>query len=366
MLLRKGTLFDEVAAVRFDLERLESLGLTHFFRRQLEAFNGSLRPARVIGVDRGRLTVSHEHGEAEVVVPARFRDLPPEDQPTIGDWVLLEENRECLRQVLTRSTVFRRLAAGNRGGMQLIAANVDTLLIVSSCNAEFNPSRLERYLALALDAGASAVVVLTKADEAGEADADGYRRTALSLRSGLCVELVNALDPSSLGGVRAWCSRGQTIALVGSSGVGKSTLVNSLAGAPREETGAVRESDQRGRHTTTRRSMHWLADGGLLLDSPGMRELKLADAAVGLGEVFDDIAALARGCRFADCAHEREPGCAVLDAFAAGLLDERRLGNYRKLMREQCYARETIAERNARSRRFGRAARAVLQPRRRR
>jgi len=210
-----------------------------------------------------------------------------------------------------------------------MAANVDTMFLVTSCNDEFNLPRMERYLALALEAGVRPVVVLTKADCADSAER--YRAAAAGLMRDLAVELVDARDPATLGGVRAWCGEGQTVALLGSSGVGKSTLVNSLAGAALQATGAIRAADAKGRHTTTGRSLHLLPDGGLLVDNPGMRELMLAAAEQGVTELFADVEELASRCRFGDCRHETEPGCAVRDAVADGSLDPRRLESYRKL-----------------------------------
>jgi len=343
--------------LNFDV--LEGLGFSAFFRQQLGSELQTAWPARVITVERRRLTLLDSEGERDVTMSGRLMGELPEDRATVGDWLLLEPDGERIARLLERKSLFKRMSAGVKVDVQLIAANVDTLFVVTSCNADFNPSRLERYLALAFDSGVTPVVVLTKADEAP--DAERYRSDALALRRGLSVELVNALDAGTLGGVRAWCTRGQTVAVAGSSGVGKSTLINSLAGIEVETTGAIRASDQRGRHTTTRRWLHQLPGGALIVDSPGMRELKLADAGAGLGEVFDDIEALVQRCRFVDCEHETEPGCAVREALDRGVLDERRYTNYRKLLREQRYARESIAERHARTRRFGRMVRAHMK-----
>jgi ribosome biogenesis GTPase len=210
---------------------------------------------------------------------------------------------------------------------------------------------------LAREAGVTPVVVLTKADLA-DAPED-YARAARSLMPGLMVETVNARDPESVAGIAAWCGVGQTVALLGSSGVGKSTLVGTLTGAGDIATQAIRDDDDKGRHTTTARSLRRLEKGGWLLDTPGMRELQLTEAAAGVEEVFEDIVALSRQCRFSDCAHDAEPGCAVQAALDAGTLDMARFNRWRKLAAEEAYNSETLSERRARDRAFGKMVRSV-------
>ena len=272
--------------------------------------------------------------------------------------MLLGELRDTIERVLERSSLIKRLSAGTTSDVQLIAANVDTLFIVSSCNEDFNLSRIERYLALALDAGVRPVIVLTKVDLVD--DHQGLIEQVHTLRSDLVVEGVVATRADTLGNLLPWCASGQTVALLGSSGVGKSTLVNSLSGEEVQTTAGVREDDGRGRHTTTHRSLHPLARGGLLLDSPGMRELGIVDAQAGVGQLFEDIDDLSRRCRFSDCAHAQEPGCAVRAAIESSELDERRFESYQKLLREEMYNTETIAERHTRSRQFGKMVRQHL------
>src|SRR5690606_21648162 len=251
-----------------------------------------------------------------------------------------------------RSSLFARKAAGTGNLVQLIAANVDTLFIVSSLNQDFNLNRIERYLVLAREAGVQAVVVLTKADLC--ADPQTQVAQAAALGQGLCVRSVDARSPASLAQLAPWCASGQTVALMGSSGVGKSTLVNTLLGAQVQATQAIREDDAKGRHTTTQRSLHRLASGALLLDTPGMRELQLVACEQGIEDTFGEITALAAQCRFADCRHDSEPGCAVWQALETGAVDARRLDNFRKLLREQAHNHATLGEQRERARKLGR------------
>ncbi len=250
---------------------------------------------------------------------------------------------------LDRTTELARRAAGPRAGAQLIAANVDTLGIVTSCNADFNPARLERYLALAASAGCLPLIVLTKPDLSD--DPDDYVRQALRLSPIVTALALIATDADEAARLAPWCGPGQTLALVGSSGVGKTTLQNHLTGIAAATRG-IREDDAKGRHTTTARSLRPTLAGGWLIDTPGMREFGLTDAADGIDAVFSDVTDLIGQCRFTDCAHETEPGCAVRAAIDAGTLDEARLHRWRKLLREDAHATETIAKVRDRNRKL--------------
>lgn len=328
---------------------LADLGWSAFYLSQLSLDEVSFSPARVSEVHRSRLECLIEDGSVSI---------EPGDTSlfAVGDWVLLEGSKLIRR--LDRRSELTRKAAGTSVQKQLIAANVDTLLIVTSCNADFNPSRLERYLALAAEAGCEAVLLLTKADLVE--DAADYVRRAEALSQGVIALPVNALDPPLVcETLEPWVKSGQTVALVGSSGVGKTTVTNALTGRD-EATQGIREGDAKGRHTTTYRALLPVYGGGWLIDTPGMRELRLADVADGIATVFSDIEELAEGCRFRDCTHVSEPGCAVLAAIDTGLLDPRRLANWQKLKREDRYNSETLAEARDRNRRFTKMVKKAL------
>lgn len=336
---------------------LAQLGWKSFFERQLDpAEERDCLPARVAAVHKSHLSLLSEEGELPLPT-ALFSRLGP---CAVGDWVLLDPPRQRPLRRLERFSLLQRKAPGEKVEIQLMAANVDLLLVVSSCNQEFKAARLERYLALAYEAGILPVVVLTKADLAE--DAKTYRREAQRLRAGLVVETVNALDPQTLDGLLAICGAGQTLVMAGSSGVGKSTLAGSL-GVAGLDTGPIRERDSSGRHTTTSRSLHLLDGGAILIDSPGIRELQIPSCEQGLELLFEDIRE-AGPCRFVDCGHTGEPGCAVLEAVRRGRLDERRVQSYLKLLREQRYNSETLAEKHERVRKQGKLYKSIQRQRR--
>ena len=339
-------------------EALQKLGLVPFFSQQLAGTGlAQDRLGRVTSVQRSKYTVVCDAGEWALELSPSLRKSAAIDRPTVGDWIVLDESHTRIEQVLDRKSLFKRLGAGSDTEIQPIAANIDTLFIVTSCNEDFKESRIERYLALCDEAGAMPVIVLTKSDLVD--DTDTYIRRARSLQGGVAVETANALDPATLDGVRAWIDDRSTVALVGSSGVGKSTLLNALAGHSLAATNEIREQDKKGRHTTTHRELHRLPSGGLLIDVPGMRELRVADIDQSLGTVFEDIELLALQCQFADCSHESEPRCAVLQAIEEGKIDARRLANYQKLRRENALATATLAERRSQGRDFAKMVKKV-------
>ncbi|CAN1555606.1 COG1162 Predicted GTPases [Paracoccaceae bacterium] len=330
---------------------LATLGWSQFFLSQLEADELSLTPVRLSGVHRARIDGLTTAGPVTLSLTGAL----DAGALAIGDWVLSDGIRLIRR--LDRKTLLSRMAAGTGLAHQLIAANVDTLFIVTSCNADFNPARLERYLALSAEAGTESVVLLTKADTTETAE--DYRTQAARLQRGLQVLALDARDSSIAADLAQWCGPGQTVALLGSSGVGKTTLTNTLTGRD-DLTAPIREDDARGRHTTTTRSLHALSLGGWLIDTPGMRALSLADASAGIDAVFQDVTEHLGKCRFRDCTHQSEPGCAVRQAVADGLLDAERLDRWDKLKREDRHNTETPAQARARSRQFGRMVKKSL------
>ena len=328
---------------------LQDYGFVPFFAQQTsldEIEQG--RVGRITEVQRSLIKVSDGSEERSISLTSSWHNAAPEHRPTVGDWVVLDEQYSRVERVLDRKSIFRRVAAGEKTEIQLIAANIDILFVVTSCNEEFKESRLERYLALAVEAGVIPVVVLTKIDLSD--DSDSYAERARSV--GVPVESINALDRSTFDGVIAWIERGSTIALVGSSGVGKSTLLNTLAETKIAATNEIREDDKKGRHTTSHRALHRLPGGGLLIDVPGIRELKVADVDTALATIFDDIEAMASNCRFTDCRHESEPGCAVRNAVENGDIEARRLRNYLKLLRENERNSASLAEKRLQDRAF--------------
>ena len=335
---------------------LEDYGWSAHFQAQLRAgeFEGAL-PVRVLTVHRDALEVAGPGYEGRL--PLLEFDQDREAAATTGDWLLIDAQTHRPLKRLERRSLFKRKSAGTAHRIQLIAANVDTLFLVTSANEDFNPARLERFLALALEAAVTPVVIITKADLAQ--DAASYAARARDLIPDLVVEVFDARDPNVAARLKPWFGRGQTVALLGSSGVGKSTLINTLAGRDLQETQTVRVGDRKGRHTTTGRSLHRLANGAWLMDTPGMRELQLVDATQGVDEVFDDVAALAASCRFADCKHGAEPGCAVQGALATGELDAARFKRYQKLLREERGNSNSLGV--SRARRSGKTAKATFE-----
>lgn len=318
-------------------------------------------PARVVGVHRSGLAVLSSRGAEVVGVPHSIA-ASLESSIAVGDWVLIEQDADRVLRLLERQSLLARIAAGGDHGMQSIAANLDTVFIVTSCNDDFNASRLERYVTLAWDAGIAAVILLTKADLCS--DVGFYLDAAKSVARGVPVLAIDATSAACIAQLSPWLGDGQTVAFVGSSGVGKSTVTNTLLGKNARLTFGIREDDARGRHTTTSREMFPLATGAWVIDTPGMRELRIGSAATGVHAVFDDIESLAAQCRFRDCRHAHEAGCAATAAIEGGQLDPRRLANYRKLQREAEEAARNLRERHQRNRQFGVMARSAMREKR--
>lgn len=339
------------------------MGWRPFFQQQITIEEwGNIQIARVMAHHRtGFLLALIQQQSDDSQTKSTTMKLPATvNMPdmTVGDWVLLDDQHKFIR-LLDRISEFGRKAPGAKLQRQMIAANVDTVFIVCSMNNDFNLSRIERYLTLSHEAGAEPIVVLTKLDLCN--DPENYLRQVRSLDSMLIVEAVNGLDSESVKTLEPWCITGKTIAFLGSSGVGKSTMVNTLMGTQAQQTGDIREDDSKGRHTTTGRAISIMPSGGLLLDTPGMRELQLAASEHGISETFSDIAMEAKFCKFLDCQHQAEPGCAVLAAVEKGTVDQRRLDNYFKLMREQQRNGASLAQKHKQNRDFSKMVRSVMK-----
>lgn len=316
--------------------QLASYGWDEHFARDFASLRApGIVPARVIAEHRGRYVVRAADGERAAVLAGRLRHhaRTREDLPATGDWVAVDDadGTAAIHAVLPRRGLFRRKAAGDATQAQVLAANVDVAFVAAALPADVNARRIERYLALAWESGAVPVVLLTKADLADDVDAalHGVRAVA----PGVDVAAVSSVTREGVDALARWLKPGRTAVLLGSSGVGKSTLTNLLLGADALRTGAVRD-DGKGRHTTTHRQLVQLRNGALLIDTPGMRELQLWTADAGLESAFADVEALAAQCRFGDCAHDAEPGCAVRAAAESGMLDPARLESWRRLRRE--------------------------------
>lgn len=315
----------------------------HYFPNEAPA---DCVPARVSQESRGLYRVQAEKGEflAQVSGQVRFHSTQRSDFPAVGDWTVIEpragERWATIHAILPRKTLLSRKIAGKTVAEQILVANVDVVFVVTSINQDFNLRRIERYLAVVWDSGARPVILLNKADLSS--DVESFVADLQSVSPGVPMHSLSALTGQGMQQLGRYLRTGQTAVLIGSSGVGKSTIINALTGLELQRVGPVRLSDDRGKHVTTSRQMIFLNDGGILIDTPGLRELQLWDNASGLTLAFTDLETVARRCRFRNCHHRDEPGCAVLLAVQEGTFPKDRLENFRKMEAELNFLQSKI------------------------
>lgn len=347
---------------------LEDLGFdTWFQEKSAEVGQKGFGCARVTRVDRDRYLVRNEHEEIQAEPTGRliFSSESSEDLPCVGDWVLVQYYNEgalaIIHDVLPRRTFLRRRSAGSKLEYQLIASNVDVAFIMQSCDFDFNVRRMERYLVMVNEGHVEPVILLSKCDLVSQEELE--KRISAVRQAQIGAKLIAFSNTTEFGltAVRQELEKGRTYCLIGSSGVGKTTLLNHLLGRDAFETNSVRQKDGRGRHTTAQRQLTVLESGALLVDTPGMRELGMMAVSDSIDESFSDIHELARGCRFNDCTHTVEKGCGVLGALQSGAVSQERYLSYVKLMKESAFHEMSYVERRRKDKKFGRMVKTAMQ-----
>ena len=347
--------------------KLTDLGYTNDIEKYFRGNDLSdFSPARVTQEHKERYIVSDGENEydAEITGNLRFTAESRADFPAVGDWVAIsvyDSSMAIIHKVLPRKTVLERQAVGKPGEKQIISANIDVALIVQSIDNNFNINRLERYLTISFSAGIEPILVISKIDLVSETEIETALKN-LDLRDKkIKTILLSNTSLTGLNGIYSLIQKGKTYCIVGSSGVGKSTLINNLLKKNVLKTGPISESTNKGRHITSHRELFVLDNGGIIIDTPGMKELGVIDNPDGINTTFDDIFNLGLKCKFPDCTHTIESGCAVLEAQEKGLISRESLDNFRKILREQERFKITIAEKRRKEREFGKMAKSVMQ-----
>lgn len=355
------------------MEKLESLGYSPWFQSRVDEKKIAVHEvARVVSVHRDSCVISRGSGEvyAELSGNLIYTAHSVADLPTTGDWVYADffddDTHAIVHGVLPRKSLLKRKTAGKLIDWQLIAANIDVALIMQSADQDFNLRRLERYLVMVNEAGIVPLILLSKCDLASGQELAGIKSNIAQVAPHARVLAFSNLTGANLDGVRKTFRQGQTYCLLGSSGVGKTTLLNSLLGDDCFATGAVSTKTHKGRHTTTSRELVLLENGAMLIDTPGMRELGSMSVAAGIGETFAEIQAFAQNCKFANCSHTREKGCAILAAVEKGELSEQRLKNYLKMKRESAFNEMSYSEKRKKDKDFGKLIKSALKDKSRR
>ena len=347
---------------------LEKLGFNSWFQDQVDPsklINTEI--ARVIAVDKNSYLINSglQDIPAEITGKLMFTADSPLDYPTVGDWVIAQVMDEStfaiIHDILPRRSVLKRKTAGKKIEFQLIAANIDTAFIVQSLDSNYNPRRLERYLVMVQDGNIQPVVLLSKSDLLSPAELEEKKAEIRAIMPQTQIVAFSNMNREGLSDLEALLGEGQTYCLLGSSGVGKTTLLNSLLDSEAFKTQSVREKDSKGRHTTTRRQLIHLQGGAMVIDTPGMRELGSLSTESGLNEVFDEIVTLAEECRYSDCSHTQEDGCAILDALADGTLAQDRYQNYVKMNKESIFNEMSYLEKKHKDKEFGKMVKSVLK-----
>jgi ribosome biogenesis GTPase len=349
---------------------LQTLGFDAWFQRQADALDmNGLRLARVVAVDREHYLVQHESGviPAEITGRMMFSAASPLDYPTVGDWVktqLVDDDAfAVIHAILPRKSLLKRKTAGKKVDFQLIGANIDTALVMQSLDGNFSLRRLERYLVMVRQENIRPVFLLSKSDLVPREQVDEITAGVQLKFEGLEVMHLSCHDDRGLQKIKTLLEPARTYCLLGSSGVGKTTLLNRLLEKEQFATRHVREKDGRGRHTTTRRQLIRLPGGAMLVDTPGMRELGNIDVERGIADTFDDIVRVADGCRYGDCTHTHEKGCAVLEALGNDTISAGHYQNYMKLQKESEFNQMSYLEKKRRDKRFGKMVKSILKNR---